>query len=204
VSDRTQRLLAVLLLLVGGLAFWLQREVADDRPPSSDEARRPDYWVEGLSATTMDAQGQPERRLVATELRHYARKDASELDDPVLTLFNPEAPPWVARSERGLISDGGDRIDLIGDVHLRRAGSASLRPLHLTTEALWVEPEQELARTDRPMRLTSNEDWVTSAGGALVHYGDSLRVELFGPARARIEVSETESANPAETAEETP
>lgn len=202
-SDRTQRLLAVLLLLVGGLAFWLQREVADELPPPA-EARRPDYRVEGLTATTMDAQGRPERRLTAAELRHYAREDTSELDDPVLTLFDPDAPPWVARSQQGLISDGGDRIDLIGDVHLRRAGSASLRPLHLTTEALWVEPEQELARTDRPMRLTSNEDWVTSAGGALVHYGDNLRVELFGPARARIEVSETESVNPAETAEETP
>jgi lipopolysaccharide export system protein LptC len=186
VSDRTQRLLAVLLLLVGGLAFWLQREVADDQLPSSNEARRPDYWVEGLSATTMDAQGQPERRLVATELRHYAREDGSELDDPVLTLFNPDTPPWVVRSERGLISEGGDRIGLIGDVHLTRAGSASVRPLHLTTEALWVEPEQERARTDRPVRLISHEDWVTSANGALVHYAEPLRVELFGRAHARI------------------
>lgn len=197
-SARTQRLLAILLLVVGGVAFWLQREVGEELPPV-DETRRPDYRVEGLTATTMDALGQPERRLAAAELRHYASEDTSELDNPVLTLFDPQAPPWVARSERGLISDGGDRIDLIGDVHLRRAGSESLRPLHLTTEALWVEPEQERARTDLPVRLTSEKDWVTSAGGALVHYGDNLRVELFGPARARIGVAENKPPSPEET-----
>jgi lipopolysaccharide export system protein LptC len=202
VSARTQALLAVLLLVVGGLAFWLQREVAEELPPPA-EARRPDYRVEGLTATTMDAQGRPERRLTAAELRHYAREDASELDDPVLTLFDPDAPPWVARSQQGLISDGGDRIDLIGDVHLTRAGSESLRPLHLTTEVLWVEPEQERARTDRPVRLTSHEDWVTSANGALVHYAEPLRVELFGRAHARIGTGD-EPATADEPTEETP
>lgn len=188
-TSRGQVLLAVLLVALGSASWWLLGETAPEAPPAPPGERRPDYRVERFTATTMDAAGAPDRRLSAAELRHYAGEGASELDDPVLVLFNPEAPPWVVRSRHGLVTEGGDRIDLTGDVQVEREGRADLRPLHLATEALRIEPEAEVAHTDLPVRLTSNEDWITSERGARVHFGEELRVELFGRARGRAAVA---------------
>lgn len=194
-------MLAVLLVVVGALAWWLHQEAPSDRIERPAGERRPDFRVEGLTATSMDESGRPDRRLSATELRHYPGDGASELDDPVLTLFKEGAPPWTVRSESGQVNADGDQIDLRGDVRIDRAGSAETRPLHLRTEALRIELEEEIARSDRPVQLTSGQDWLTAAG-AKVWFGDDLRVELFGSTRARMAVPADGTTAPSETAEE--
>ena len=197
-------MLAVLLMVVAALAWWLHQEAPVDRVERPAGERLPDFRVEGISATSMDESGRPDRRLSARELRHYPGDGVSELDDPVLILFKDGAPPWTVRSNSGQVSADGDQIDLHGDVRIDRAGSAETRPLHLRTEALSIEPEKEVARSDRPVQITSGEDWLSAAAGAQVWFGDDLRVELFGRTRGRMAVPAGGNTPPSETAEEAP
>jgi len=132
----------------------------------------------------MDTTGAPHRRLSAPELRHYADDDSSELERPVLTVFNPSAPPWVIRSETGWVSADGEEVQMRGEVFIDRESAPTARPLHLQTRDLLVRPRQDYAETQQPVRAASGADWLTSEAGGQVWFGDSLLIKLAGRARA--------------------
>lgn len=182
-----QILLALTLVLIGMAAWWRHsgEEASPELAPAPAE-RRPDYTVDTLAATVMDETGAPARRLIAEELRHYADDGSSELSRPFLTVYNEAVPPWEIRSQSAWISADGERILMQGEVFIDREATASLRPLHLHTSELLVEPKREYAETGRPVRLTSRGEWLTSAHGARVWLGEALRVELYGRARAQL------------------
>jgi lipopolysaccharide export system protein LptC len=181
-----QRLLALMLVVVGGFTWWLQQRIQVEPPRAPPAPRRPDYTVQDFTATMMNKQGVPDRRLSAPILRHYPDDGSSELDDPVLTLFRADGPPWVIRSRSGWVSAEGEKVVLRGDVGIDRAGTANLRPIQLRTAELRVRPRQDYAETDTPVRITSEGDWVTSTAGAQAWLGKALRVKLLGRSHAKV------------------
>ena len=113
-----QRVLALVLTLVGGAAWWQQSGQTPEALPKPVRARLPDYTVEQFTATTMDPNGRPARSLTAREMRHFPDDDSSELDLPVLILNRPDGPPWDIRSETGWISGDRERLLLHGQHRL--------------------------------------------------------------------------------------
>jgi lipopolysaccharide export system protein LptC len=183
-----QRVLALVLTLIGGAAWWQQFGQTPEATPTVVRERLPDYRVDGLTATAMDAAGRPARRLTADAMRHYPDDDSSELDRPVLILYRSDGPPWDIRSETGWVSGDGERVLLHGQVVVDREGSGEARPVHLTTSELLVRPRQEYAETSMPVKLTSGEDWLTSTG-MQAWYGESaMRARFLGRAHGRFAV----------------
>jgi len=180
--------LAFLLAALGALAWWLEGEQGPITKPSSDGVRRPDYTVSGLTASMMDEKGHLHRRLTATQLRHYPNEGGSELDDPRLTVFTAETPPWIVRSNQGWISENGEELRLPGVVFIDREAGPDTRPVHLKTSDLFVEPSANYAHTDQPVHVTSNADWLTSRKGARVHFGDQVHLVLIGRVHTQVEV----------------
>lgn len=183
-----ERILALMLFLVGALAWWFLSE--EDTAPEIEQtgARRPDYEVDGLTATMMDETGRPHRKLTTPQLRHYPDDQSTELDQPVLTVFNEETPPWVIRSETGWISADGDEIILRGRVFIDREPSRNTRPVHLKTWELLVKPQEEYAQTDQLVEVTSEADWLTSMGGARVWFGEKSHINFIGRVHALLDV----------------
>jgi lipopolysaccharide export system protein LptC len=183
-----QRVLALVLTLVGGVAWWQQSGQAPEAPPMLVRARLPDYTVEQFTATTMDPNGRPARSLTAREMRHYPDDDSSELDLPVLVLNRPDGPPWDIRSESGWISGDREWLLLHGQVFADREGRGEARPIHLRTSELTVRPRQSYAETAMPVEITSDEDWLTSTG-MQVWFGETeMRARFLGRARGRFAV----------------
>ena len=183
-----QRVLALILAGIGGAAWWYQAQQGELAPVSAPRPRLPDYRVEGFSATTMDAAGRPARNLSARELRHFADDDSSEIDQPVLVVYTPGAPPWNIQSETGWASGDGERLLLQGEVLADREASAETRPIHLRTSELLVRPRQDYAETAMPVRIDSNDDWLTSTGMQAWFGKTDLRASFLGRARARFAV----------------
>jgi len=199
------RILALILAAVAAFAWWKQPGVEpEDQGAEMPQQRRPDYTVDRLTATMMGDTGAPDRRLTARELRHYPDDDSTELEQPLLTLFNPEAPPWIVRSETGWVSADGNEVLLRGKVFIDRESDPVTRPMHLSTRELLVKPREKYAETDRPIIATSDSDWLTSARGARIWFGDSLRIELAGPARALFYKDGQAGGSQAKPPEETP
>jgi lipopolysaccharide export system protein LptC len=159
-----------LFFALSGLMAWWQLRTAPEAPPSPvARDRAPDYVVLDFTAVETDERGQPSRRLTADELRHYIEEDVSELDQPRMLLFQSDGPPWHGRARQGIVLASGDEIRLIDEVHLERSAGAQTRPLQLETERLTLWRESNYAETDRPVRLTSDQDRLTANGMRLWH-----------------------------------
>lgn len=133
-----------------------------------------------LTATHLVHYPNPERaELVAPEMVFY-RNGHGAGDEP----GNGTGPavavdPWQLTADRGRISDGGDRLDLEGAVKVARSSTlanpddsgpatagalADMLAMTLETDRLSVFGKQELAITDRAVRLTSERALLTGVG----------------------------------------
>jgi len=183
-----QRILALTLVMVGALAWWLQPSDNTPAPDGNDRERRPDYTIDNFTTTQMDESGEPLRRLTAVELRHFADDDSKELDNPRLTLFEEVGPPWLVRSESAWVSGDGKLIRLLGEVYIDRDAGDTTRPVHMKTSEVLLMQQEDYARTDRPVRITSDLDWTTSDKGAEIWLEEKLRVHLLGRVRGEMHI----------------
>ena len=199
-----QCILIPILATVGALAWWYGSDTGPRDTPSAQREGLPDYTVDNLSATIMSETGSPARHLTSRELRHFPADDSTELEQPVLTVFDDATPPWVIRSAKGWLSGDGEDLRLKGRVFIDREAGETTRPLHMRTNELLLRPRQDYAETFQPLLATSGADWLTSANGARIWYGTPTRVELAGPVRTQHDIgARAETAQPT-TSEETP
>jgi lipopolysaccharide export system protein LptC len=200
----TRRELWLALMFVAiGIAAWLLRPGAErSTREDGDKERRPDYIVEGLQGIVLGLDGEPTRRLDAERLRHYPDDGSSELDAPVLQVYDEddEAPPWYARSRLAWINAAGDELLLERDVRLDRAATLDSAPIELRTSELLVLPELDYAETSRFVMVERGQDWVTATDGMRAWFGEGTRIQLFGRVRALIE-QRTEDAPSADAPE---
>lgn len=174
-----QMVLGLMMAALGAVAWWLLGTKTPDEAVSQVRERRPDYIIDTFAATTMTDTGSRDRRLVAAQLRHFADDDSNELDNPNLILFTEDGPPWRIRAEKGWMSGDKTRITLRTNVIVDRAAGDSTRPVHLETEGLDLYPKKDYAETQRPVKLASEQDWLTSTG-MQVWLTDQLRARFEG------------------------
>lgn len=183
-----QIVLASILATAGLLAWWLLREQEIPRNVGQTAEREPDYTVDRFTVTVMGETGRPVRRLVARESRHYPDDGGNELEEPKLTLFKEDEQPWFIVSDQGHTTEDGDEILLLGPVFIDRAAGEGTRPVHIKTYDLFIRADDEYARTERPVHITSGADWASSVTGGEFWFGDNLRARLFGRARQQIDL----------------
>lgn len=185
--------LAVVFAALGAAAWWALRGVTE-APVQTPRTRAADHMVWDLDAVETAATGRPDRRLVSEQLRQYTAEDLTELDRPLLTLYDREGgAPWEARAARGLLRSGGDEVELREQVRIDRAPTALNRSFALATEELHLWPKQEYARSDQPVRIASDQDWLTATGMRL-WYAHPSRAEF--PGRAHIFIAPETTAGP--------
>lgn len=168
--------------LLSGLSFWLARlaQTPFDMEMGGFD-HTPDYIVEKFQATAFDVQGQPRYRLAAEKMTHYMDDDTTALDQPRFQREIPGQPTWRAAAVRGVVSSNGENVHLLDDVRVERTVAGEPTPLVLTTDYLWVIPEADVLRTDKPIVLHQGSSQV-SAGGMAVD-GKQRTLELAGRVR---------------------
>lgn len=154
------RLLGGLLpvLVAVGLALlsyaWLQRIAALDDGAGGPLTRRPDYWMDGVSRTLLDANGEVEAVLDATRMTHYPDDDSTALEQPRLALYNGPGSPWRVNAESGWISGDGSVVRLDGAVEIFRLDADGRRRFEILTSDVRLLPRERYAETEAPAVMT--------------------------------------------------
>jgi lipopolysaccharide export system protein LptC len=170
------------LAAVALLSGWFLNSLNTEPPKRAEGSqRRPDYYVENFTATTLDESGFPTRRLDAAYMAHYPETDTHELADPYLVLFAELATPWHVRSERGWLSPDGDEMLLIGKVHIWRNDTSGDRQVDIRTENLRVLPGTEYGETDEQVVITTPSG--ESRGVGMRAWMGESRLELLSQVR---------------------
>ncbi len=155
----------VLLGLFAALTYWLA-QVVEPPPPRRDGSMRhdPDIIVEHFSALRLGDDGKPRFTLAAVKMTHYPDTETAELERPHFTRFAPDAPPLHVLAQRGVVSPNGEDVHLYEAVKVIREAHRDRSELILTTSYLHIQPEKELATTDKPVTIADARTQISGVG----------------------------------------
>lgn len=158
----------ILLVLLAGLSFWLQKAVEPEPGKSNGKLRHdPDAYAENFTVRRFDTDGNVKYRLSAPLLVHYPDDDSSEVKSPVLIAYRPDSPPVTVTSDRAKVTAKGETIFLWDNVSLTRAAAPDRLEMLARMPDLTVQPEAGLAFTHSPVEITQGKSWIKGIGARL-------------------------------------
>lgn len=164
--DRIAAALSIVLLVGLALTSYYLSVLAERQSPRVQRplTHEPDYFVERFAVTEMNARGQPSFRLEAEGMQHFPDDDSIEFQQPRMFSLDPERPRLTVRAERGRSIENGDVTHLYGDVVMRRTPLDGSPPMVVHTDYALVLPDEEIVRTDRPVKITQGGSVLTGEG----------------------------------------
>ena len=168
-----------LLVLLAAATFWLNKVV---QPPTTVEdsgsRRDPDYILEGLSITRTDHDGMARYTLFAKKMLHYPSNDntspvlsvpqeqsAASIPAAVQPQANPEKLPVQIKADQVESYGSNDDVYLSGNVTLLRgASNGSSKKTTITTSFLHAIPDNDIAKTDKPVTITEGNTTISAVG----------------------------------------
>ncbi|MGX4642820.1 LPS export ABC transporter periplasmic protein LptC [Massilia sp. SYSU DXS3249] len=146
-------------------SFWLLQAIQSEDPVAGgNAANEPDYIVENFSFVRMTETGSPRYVMSGERLVHHPGPDMSEVTRPVVESMAPGRPRMTMNAERGQVFHGENRVELMGKVDILRPATPTSEKLHAQTDALTVLADDEIVKTNRPVRMTLGASSVDAVG----------------------------------------
>jgi lipopolysaccharide export system protein LptC len=156
----------MLLALLAALTFWVDK-VAEPPAAKRDGSTRhdPDYIVNNFSTLRTNGFGNPRYKLEGTEMRHFPDDDSTELTKPRFSLFSLKKPTTEIIADRGQVSSNGENVYFMDNVKVVRAATQRKAEMTVLTDYLHIIPDQDFAKTDRPVTILQAPRTVIHAVG---------------------------------------
>lgn len=156
--------LAVMALLAMG-SWWLVRSMPDlwSTPAETQVRREPDYHLEHFSTQVFNAQGRRTSQVSGDKARHYPDTDELHIDQVRFVAVNEEGVEVQATAHRGIASGDGERVTLLGQVHVVREAKGANPRLELRGERVVALQSQEKLLSDAPVEITRDGDRFTAS-----------------------------------------
>lgn len=170
------------------LTWWLQ-DRAESVAPVRDPAAKtlPDYSMESFTVTEILASGDPNYKLRAKEMNHFAEDGTAHLKQPRVEFYSNERVPWTLVADAGVASANNDEIRLTGAVVIERPATAERTWIKLTTQNVLVRPREEYAETSEHVMIQDPLSTTTSQGMRV--YVNEERVTLQSKVQGKYETN---------------
>jgi lipopolysaccharide export system protein LptC len=146
-------------------SFWLLQALqSEDTDNLGNAGNEPDYIVENFSLVRMTESGQPRYLVSGERLAHHPVSDVSEVSKPVVESMAPGRPRMTMHADRAQIHHQENRIELIDNVDIVRPATPTSEAMRARTSALTVLADEEIVKTDRPVRMELGASTVNSVG----------------------------------------
>ncbi len=179
----------LLLAVLASLTLWLDQAVQEPDRTAENQRADPDFIVDNLVARRLDASGNVKHTLYAARMTHFPHDDSTVLASPRLISSTSRAPTTIT-SRTARVSSGGDNVYFEDNVRVSRAAYENRSEMVLETEFLHVIPDENIARTDRPVTITDAHTVATAIGLELnsetriAKFLSNFRGTYHDPARA--------------------
>ena len=153
-----------LLLTLTGLTFWLR--YITELPEARNDGRNrhdPDYIMHNATLRKIGRNGALEYTLKADTATHYPDDETLDVVKPNLVHAGKEAPVTVT-ADTARVSENNERIDLNGNVIIRRAATRKREAMTGATITLTVLPDADKAFTKAPVLVTQGASWAKGIG----------------------------------------
>ncbi len=158
----------VLAGLMALLTFWIYQTVEEQGVVKNGSNRHdPDYMMENFVTTQTDTAGKLRYILAANKMVHYPDDDTTVLEQPKFTQFSTDKPYTKVKGKSANVSPNGEEIEIIDDVVVVREAFGEKGEMTVLTDRLTVFPEQDLAKTDRPVVIKQAPKTVIHATGMI-------------------------------------
>ncbi len=176
---RLQLLIVLLVvLLIVAYGNWLVTTFQKTAGMGPREVRHePDFFIEDVISTMMDAEGKPLYRIQAAVINHYPDDKSLALQAPLLEYYRQQLPPWTVASEAGRVYDNGRQVFLDGKVTMHRPAEGKQPGTELQTQDLLILPEDDYAETIANVKIISGASQLKGTGMRV--YLDEGRLELL-------------------------
>ena len=176
----------ILLAAVAGVTLWLDRQLQPPERAGEGQARHdPDYIAENFSSTRTGPDGAPRYTLSARRMVHYPDDDTTYLDAPKLVNFQGSGATVTVTSKNAMLSSNGENAYLTDEVRLVRSAYADKSEMTMLTSYLHVIPDDDIAKTDKPVRIYDANTLITSVG---LEFNNRTRIlNLLSNVRGRYE-----------------
>ncbi len=200
--DRLAAVVSMLILVGLGLSSYFLAQQAERmlrNPAAGPPAHEPDYFVERLKVLKVDERGAPSLRIEAQRMRHFPDDRTIEFETPRIVTLGSDRPEIRVSAARGIGPDDGSKVELIGDVTIRREGgirrddgvagaapstASRARTLNASTDRATVLLEERVVTTDRPVEIEIGPDRLAGTGMRLE--SESRRLEIDAAVRGTI------------------
>jgi LPS export ABC transporter protein LptC len=180
-------LFAVAALGALGTLFYLQQFAAGGGGDgvADVESTEPGYIANGAQLIETGPDGQPLFRLDAARIEQPSPQGIIVLTEPRLDYQPETGNHWTLVAQRGQLPQDARTAELAGSVHADGKPTGSNDVMHIVTEELHLDMNQQLATTPAKVRV----DW---AGNTLRGRGMSAdirndRLQLAGDVRGVLE-----------------
>jgi len=178
------RVYFVLFFLV--LSSWFLADLFQPKEAIKLEVRdhSPDYFSTGYFKKEMDHNGLLKSELKADEMIHYADDQTTHLENPIMTLYSADLPPWIIKSEQAILEADGDNLQLLGKVFISRAGNANLRAIKLNTSEMMVKLSTSYAVTSRWAEIIDDQNR-TQGHGLQMTFKEPININFLSKVKGR-------------------
>jgi lipopolysaccharide export system protein LptC len=184
----------VLMAILAVLTFWIDYAVQAPEARIDGSSRHdPDYILNNFTTTRTDENGELRYRLSALEMRHYPDDDTTELEKPQFERYEVDKPFTTIEGNKGFVSTDAETVEFIDDVKVVRQAFNGKGEMVVLTDRLEVMPNEEMAKTDRPVVITQEPKTVIHATG-MIYDKKNQTVQLLSRVKAHYEKPNVDSA----------
>lgn len=147
-----------------------------------------DFFSSGYFKKEMDLAGMVKSELTADAMRHFKASGETHLDVPVMTLYSPNAAPWLIKSETAVMAADGDHLQLNGKALIKREAYKTAKALTVNTSNLRVQLSKNYAETNDWAEIISPPN-KTSGTGMEVTFASPIHLKLLSKVKGRYEIN---------------
>lgn len=177
----------VLTAFIALITFWIYQSV-DENTPKQDGSHRhdPDWMMSNFVTSQTDDQGNLRYVLSAAQMVHYPDDDSTILKKPRYKQFTADKPYTSITGLHANVSNNGEEIEILDDVVVTREAFGEKGEMQVLTDKLTIYPDQDLAKTDRPVVIKQGPKTEIHATG-MIFDKKKQTTQLFKRVKAHYE-----------------